>query len=122
MTRERIELGMRGERLAFEELKKLGYKILERNYRCRFGEIDLIARHRDTLVFVEIKTRRGKTLGYAKEAVNSGKQRRMSKAALAYLKAKTQGCVSARFDVVAISLTSSGPEVEIVTDAFELAY
>jgi putative endonuclease len=122
MTRERLELGMRGEQLAEEKLKALGYKIVERNYRCPFGEVDLIARHRNTLVFVEIKTRRGRSLGYAKEAVNAGKQRRLSKTALAYMKANAAFDSRARFDVVAVSLVNGPPEVEIVTDAFELAY
>jgi putative endonuclease len=122
MTRERVELGMRGEQLVVEMLKGLGYKIVERNYRCPFGEIDLIARHRGTLVFVEIKTRRTKPLAYAKEAVNAGKQRRLSKTALAYMKANAELDTSARFDVVAVSLINGPPEVEVVTDAFELAY
>ncbi|HDR14171.1 MAG TPA: YraN family protein [Desulfobacteraceae bacterium] len=122
MTRERLELGMRGEQLAVEKLKGLGYKVLERNYRCPFGEIDLIARHHKTLVFVEIKTRRGRPLAYAKEAVNAGKRRRLSKTALAYMKANGACDSSARFDVVAVSLINGPPEVEVVTDAFELAY
>jgi len=122
MTREHLELGIRGEQLAEEKLKGLGYKIVERNYRCPFGEIDLIARDRNTLVFVEIKTRRGKPLAYAKEAVNAGKRRRLSKTALAYMKANAAFDSSARFDVVAVSLINGPPEVEIVTDAFELAY
>jgi len=122
MTRERLELGATGERMALEELERLGYRILERNFRCIAGEIDAIARHGETLVFVEIKTRRGKSLAYAKEAVNARKRRQLSKAALVYMKASRACDVSARFDVVAVSLTDGPPKVEVVTDAFELAY
>jgi putative endonuclease len=122
MTRARLELGMLGEQMALEELKRRGYKILERNYRCALGEIDLVARHRDTLVFVEIKTRRGKSLAYAKEAVNAGKRKRLSILALSYMKAHA-GCEkSARFDVVAVSFEDGPPKVEVVADAFDLAY
>ena len=122
MTTERLELGVTGERMALDELERIGYEILERNFRCKAGEIDAIARHGETLVFVEIKTRRGKSLAYAKEAVNARKKRQLSKAALAYMKANRVCDTSARFDVVAVSLTDGPPEVEVVTDAFELAY
>ncbi len=122
MTRERLELGALGERIAVEELTRLGYRILERNYRCSVGEIDIIARHREILVFVEIKTRRGRSPGYAKEAVDAGKRRRLSKAALSYLKAHGACDASARFDVVAVSLADGPPVVEVVENAFDLAY
>lgn len=117
-----MELGKRGEVLAVGELKKLGYKIVETNYRCRLGEIDLIARDGKSLVFVEIKTRRHKPLGYAKEAVHPRKQRQISKAALTYMKQNRLESAKARFDVVAISLTSEGPKIEVIKNAFDLAY
>lgn len=122
MTRERLELGALGERIAVEELTRLGYRILERNYRCPVGEIDIVARRHGILVFVEIKTRRGRSPGYAKEAVDAGKRRRLSKAALSYLKANGACDASARFDVVAVSLADGPPVVEVVENAFELAY
>lgn len=122
MSRERRELGALGERMALEELERLGYKILERNYRCALGEIDIVARDRKTLVFVEIKTRRSKSLAYAKEAVDAGKRRRLSKVALAYMKAHDACDTSGRFDVVAVNLSDGPPQVEVVVDAFELAY
>ena len=117
-----MELGKRGEALAVGELKKLGYKIVETNYRCPLGEIDLIARDGKSLVFVEIKTRRYKPLGYAKEAVHPRKQRQISKAALTYMKQNRLESAKARFDVVAISLTSEGPKIEVIKNAFDLAY
>ena len=70
MTRERLEIGKLGEDLALKKLKKLGYKKIIRNYRCPLGEVDLIAEDSGTLVFVEIKTRKGRSIEYAKEAVN----------------------------------------------------
>ncbi|MBW1788236.1 MAG: YraN family protein [Deltaproteobacteria bacterium] len=123
MTRARLELGKRGEDLAFQAVKQLGYKQIVRNYRCSQGEVDLIARDGATLVFIEIKTRRTRSASYAKEAVNRRKQRQLSKVALAYMKANDCEEVSARFDVVAIGLLpGEAPEIEIVRDAFELDY
>lgn len=122
MTKERLELGEFGEDLALKKIKRLGYKEIVRNYRCPLGEIDLIAKDGDTLVFIEIKTRRGRSLGYAKEAVDAKKKRKLSKVALAYL--KTNRCVGARarFDVVAVSLGRGKPEIEVIKNAFDLAY
>ena len=122
LTRDRLELGKRGEELAYGAVKRLGYKGIVRNYRCPLGEVDLIAKDGDTLVFMEIKTRRGRDLGYAKEAVNAKKKRQLSKVALFYM--KSEGCcdVRARFDVVAISLERGKPKVELIKNAFDLAY
>jgi len=122
MTKERITLGRLGEDLARERLKDLGYRILKSNYRCSLGEIDLIARDGDVLVFVEIKTRRGEYLGQVKEAVNRRKQGQLSKVALAYMKSNNLWGSKARFDVVAIGFIDGKKEIEIVKNAFELAY
>jgi len=122
VTNERIALGRRGEELASRRLRHLGYEILERNYRCPLGEIDLIAREDDVLVFVEIKTRRNRSLGEAKEAVHKKKQGQLSKVALAYLKSKNLWGAKARFDVVAIGVGTGKEKIEIIRDAFELAY
>lgn len=122
MTRARIELGSWGEDLAVKTIRGLGYRKIVRNYRCPLGEVDLIAKDGDTLVFIEIKTRRTAAPGYAKEAVNVRKQRRLSQVALAYMKAN--GCMEtrARFDVVAIGFREGRPAVEVVRNAFDLAY
>ena len=122
MTKERVELGRFGEELALKKIKRLGYKKVIRNYRCPLGEVDLIARDGDTLVFIEIKTRKNKSMEYVKEAVNARKRRQLSKVALAYI--KSNGCcdVKARFDVVAISLGGDKPQIEVIKNAFELAY
>ena len=122
MTRERISLGEMGERLALKKIKRLGYKFIAKNYRCPLGEIDLIARDGDCLVFIEIKTRRGRSIGYAKEAINKRKMRQISKVALAYMKANNCCDVKARFDVIAINIKDDREEIEIIPNAFDLEY
>jgi len=122
VTKERITLGRFGEKLARERLKDCGYRILATNYTCPFGEIDVIAKDGDVLVFVEIKTRKNKSLGQVKEAVNSRKQRHISKVALAYIKSHNLWRSKARFDVVAVGLLDGKKEIEIIKNAFELAY
>lgn len=122
MTRERLELGKRGEDLALKKIKRLGYKFITRNYRCPLGEIDIIARDGDCLVFLEIKTRKGRSTGYAKEAVDKRKRRQISKAALTYMKANDCCDERARFDVVAININEENEEIEIIKNAFELEY
>jgi putative endonuclease len=122
VTEERLALGRLGEELASRRLRSLGYEILERNYRCRLGEIDLVARDGDVLVFVEIKTRKNRPLGEAKEAVNRRKQGQLSRVALAYLKSKKLWDTKARFDVVAIGVGEGKEKIEIIRDAFELAF
>jgi putative endonuclease len=122
LTKERLELGKFGEELALRKIKRLGYKKIVRNFRCPLGEVDIIARDGDTLVFMEIKTRKGRSIDYAKEAVNAKKKRQISKVALAYMKSRDCSDVRARFDVVAISLGRGKPEIEVIKNAFELAY
>ena len=122
MTRERLDLGKLGEELAFKKIKRIGYKCLARNYRCPLGEVDLIAKDGDTLVFIEIKTRKGKSIGYAKEAVDGRKRRQLSKVALTYIKANDCWHMRSRFDVVAINFNNNEREIEIIKNAFDLAY
>ncbi|MBW1704393.1 MAG: YraN family protein [Deltaproteobacteria bacterium] len=122
MTKERLSLGRFGEDLAFKEIKDLGYKRIIRNYRCPLGEVDLIAKDGDTLVFIEVKTRKGRSLAYAKEAVNDKKRRQLSKVALFYMKSNNLNEVRARFDVVAVSLAGGDQQVEVIRNAFESAY
>lgn len=122
MTKERIALGKLGEDLAFKKIKRLGYKKVIRNYRCPLGEIDLIAFDGDTLVFLEIKTRKGRSVDRAKEAVDARKQRQLSKAALFYLKSEGLIEKKARFDVVAVSLEGGKTQIEMIQNAFDLQY
>jgi len=86
------------------------------------GEIDIIAKDKETIVFVEVKARRSNDFGNPKWAVTPKKQRKISMVALYYLKATKQNDAKARFDVVAIRLSHENPEIEIVKNAFELAY
>ena len=122
MTQERLSLGKKGEDLALARLKELKYKILERNYKCLLGEIDIIAREKDTLVFVEVKTRATKDFGGPAAAVTGRKQRQLSKVALTYLNQKRLKDVPARFDVVTVELISPPPKIEVIRNAFELCY
>src|SRR4030067_2650176 len=117
---EKKELGKKGEELALRFLKKKGFRIIEKNYVCKMGEMDIIAREKDTLVFVEVKTRTSTTFGPPQLAVNPKKQSQMSKVALNFLKEKRLGDVKARFDVVAILLGPRGEEIELIRDAFDL--
>lgn len=119
MSRDRKRLGREGEDRAARFLKKKGYRVLERNYRAPYGEIDLIAMHQGELVFVEVKTRASDSFGAPELAVNSRKQERMVKAALGYLRHKNLHQVPCRFDVVAIS-PSTEKEIEVIPNAFEM--
>ena len=122
MSNPRQELGKRGETQAAGLLKKKGYKILEQNYRTRLGEIDIIARDKKTLVFIEVKARASSGYGHPKLAVTPAKQRKISMAALCYLKETDQTRAKARFDVVAVLASGPKPRIEIIKNAFELAY
>jgi putative endonuclease len=113
-------LGPRGEEAAARHLKRLGYHILARHCRSRLGELDLVAADGRTVVFVEVKTRRSTDAGLPAEAIDQDKQRRLTRAALAYLKAQGLLEHAARFDVVAIvwPVDSRHPEVEHYQNAF----
>jgi putative endonuclease len=122
MPNSRSQFGKEGESIAAKHLKKHGYRIISRNYRTKVGEIDIIAKDKGTLVFVEVKTRRSALFGNPKWAVTPKKQMNISKVALCYLKETDQCHVKARFDVVAINSSSDNPNIEIIKNAFELAY
>jgi putative endonuclease len=118
----RRRTGESGESIAVKFLKKNGYQIIEQNYRCKLGEIDIIARDGRVLAFIEVKARRTGDFGGPKRAVTPRKQRKISMVALKYLKETEQMEKKARFDVVAIRLLPGDPDVEIIKNAFELAY
>lgn len=118
MKDPRRRLGDAGEDLAAAALKKQGYKILERNYACPLGEIDLIARQGKTYVFIEVKTRKNDRFGAPQEAVSPAKQNKYRRLADYYLKQKRLGEVPVRFDVVGIMMEEEGPRLEIIQDAF----
>jgi putative endonuclease len=122
MLNLRQQYGAQSESLAARLLKQRGYTILETNYRTPLGEIDIIARDRDTIVFVEVKARRSLGFGGPKWAVTPKKQRKISMVALYYLKTTRQSQAKARFDVVAIRSLAEPPQVEIIRNAFDLLY
>jgi len=122
MLNKQQNFGKKSELIAAKHLKKNGYKILEQNYRTKLGEIDIIAKDKDTLVFVEVKARKSGLFGNPKWAITPKKQRKISMVALYYLKASKQHNVKARFDVVSIVTAEKNPYIEIVKNAFELAY
>jgi putative endonuclease len=116
----KLLLGQEGERLAERYLQKKGYKLVERNYRCAVGELDLIVLDRRVVVFVEVKTRTGHGFGSPLEAVEFRKQRKMIQAAQFFLSAKGLQQREARFDVIGISWTGREPVVEHIENAFDL--
>ena len=122
MTNQKQKVGKKGESVAVRYLKKQGYKIIEQNYRSKAGEIDIIARERKTLVFVEVKTRRTTSYGSPKYAVTPKKKKAISMAALYYLKMTHQTHADARFDVVSILAQEEDTRIELVRNAFDLAY
>ncbi len=118
----RRRIGERGEALALEYLAKKGYAPVQRNYRTRYGEIDLVVCHEETLVFVEVKLRRGTGFGDPLEAVTPGKQAKIRLVAEQYLASQGEDFAASfdelRFDVVAILLGTGKPKVRHVEDAF----
>jgi putative endonuclease len=123
MATPRQLFGQNGEAVALEHLKKNGYRILASNYRTPLGEIDIIARDKDTLVFAEVKARHSDRYGSPKWAITPQKKRKLSMLALYYLKTAHLMHQKARFDVV--SILAHGPDkwdIEIIKNAFDLSY
>ncbi len=115
----RQALGKMGEDIAVDYLEKQGYQILLRNYRCNFGEIDIIAQDKKELVFVEVKTRRNTNYGMPFESVTKVKQQRIRKVALHYLQETRPGTFDLRFDVVSILVEGEKSiEIEVIKNAF----
>jgi len=102
VTFVRKQLGKKGEDVAARHLKKNGYRILNRNYTCSLGEIDIIAMDGDVLVFVEVRSRSGESFGLPQESVTTRKQFKLRQLAWYYLKAEGKTGHSCRFDVIAV--------------------
>jgi putative endonuclease len=117
---DHLETGRAGEDLAASYLKKQGYRILERNYRCPYGEMDIIASEGGSVVFVEVKSRRSDHYGDPQNAVGVRKQKKLSLISLLYLNERNIPASNARFDVIAISMQAENVQVELIKDAFEL--
>ncbi|MBW6485041.1 MAG: YraN family protein [Syntrophobacterales bacterium] len=122
MTFARLGVGKRGEELAAVYLAKVGYRIIERNYRCIFGEIDIVAEEGGSIVFIEVKSRRSIAYGDPQLAVGARKQKKISMVALNYIEEKHQHSRNARFDVVAVKILPTGTTFELIKNAFDLAF
>ena len=113
-------LGRRGEDLAAKELERRGYRIVERRWRCRLGEIDLVAKDGDILVVVEVKARSRSDYGPAIDAVDARKRRKLVQLAEIYLKSRRLKKISVRFDVVGVTaLPGMRPTLQVIRGAFE---
>jgi putative endonuclease len=118
--RQPLSLGAKGEKAAARYLRKAGYHVVARSQRSRLGEIDLVAVDGRTVVFVEVKTRASHDAGHPADAIDADKQRRLTRAALGYLKRHGLLECSARFDVIAITWPANGrrPVIEHIQNAF----
>jgi putative endonuclease len=120
----KLELGERGEKCAARYLRRHDYKILTRRFRSRGGEIDIVCRDHEWLVFVEVKTRVNEDLGAPSEAVDATKQRHMTKVALDYLRLLKYPEVKFRFDIVEVLMHHGArkpDEVRLIRNAFEMS-
>lgn len=112
------KLGSQAEALAAAYLTKLGYKIIAQNINYRFGELDIVARDKQILVFIEVKHRRSQTYGMPYEAVTRSKQHKIILAAHAYLQKYPGKMPICRFDVVSLVGDLKNPHIEHISDAF----
>ncbi|MBI4596662.1 MAG: YraN family protein [Candidatus Tectomicrobia bacterium] len=120
MGDRRQEIGRKGEQVAEKFLKSSGYKILERNYRCPAGEIDIIAEEKGILVFTEVRTLSGEGWGLPQMSISFTKQKKIVKTSLYYLSEKRLWDRTCRFDVVAVTRPGEKEEsIELLRGAFE---
>jgi len=121
MTFARVNSGKSGEDQAVSYLKKEGYKIIERNYRTKLGEIDIIAEHKGCICFVEVRAKNNPDFGLPEETIVKKKQLQISKAALIYIKSRGLEDRNCRFDVVSVKgVDSPSPQINLIKNAFEL--
>lgn len=120
MSEKNISFGKTAETFAAGFLENNGYRILTRNYKNKFGEIDIIARQAQTVCFIEVKARLSQRAGAPTEAVTRAKQKQISKVALGFLQEKNWLDKKARFDVVAVNYEAETPLPTLIKDAFEL--
>jgi putative endonuclease len=119
MAMSRYRKGKEGERAAVEYLSSSGMKILDRNFVCPLGEIDLVAKDGKTIVFVEVRARQADGLCSPEESITAHKRRRLTRAALWYLKQRGLLNANARFDVIAVRWNGEEPEINWIVNAFE---
>jgi putative endonuclease len=115
----RKDTGILGEKIASEYLKKRGYHIKEANYRCKEGEIDLIAQHKDYLVFIEVRTKKSLAFGTPEESITAAKREKLRTLADQYLQTHDNLPQLWRIDVVAVELNSKGKpsRIELIENA-----
>jgi putative endonuclease len=118
MSKERQQVGIEGESLACDELERLGYHIIERRYRSRFGEIDIVADDAGTIVFVEVKTKTNDSFGDPVEEVTPQKQRQIASMGQEYATYCCPPNTPCRFDVVAVDLSVIPAKITVYQDAF----
>jgi putative endonuclease len=104
----RQEIGKLGEKIARDHLKKKGYRIQELNYRCREGEIDIICKKKDCLVFVEVRTKTGTGFGIPEESITFAKKGKLINSALSYLNKQTKPSELWRIDFIAVEMDGNG--------------
>lgn len=109
----RQETGKRGEKLAADFLKKKGYRILQTNYRCREGEIDIVSQKKDCLVFVEVRTKTSTEFGMPEESITFNKKEKLVASAFSYLNANNHSQSQWRIDFVAVELDKEGKTMRI---------
>ena len=115
----RIRLGAAGERAARGYLERKGYTILDTNFRCRYGEVDIVAQDGDCLVFLEVRTRRGRSYGSPEESITAKKEQRLIATAETYRKSKAGLPEQWRIDLVAVDVDWRGDitRIELVENA-----
>ena len=119
MAGKSLEFGKAAEESAAVFLKKCGYRIIGRNYKTRFSEIDIVAEDKGVICFIEVKARHSDLFGEPAEAVSPLKQRKISKSAACYLKENSLLERQARFDVLSVLYRKGKPEFNLIKDAFE---
>ncbi|HDQ41495.1 MAG TPA: YraN family protein [Desulfonatronum sp.] len=119
MSAGHLNRGRAGEDAAVRFLEKSGYVVLERNWRCKAGEVDIICLHRETVVFVEVRTRAEPAMVSPAQSVNRAKVIRLFKAASRFLSLRQWWEKPCRFDLIAVVDTGQGARLEHITDAFE---
>jgi putative endonuclease len=108
------EIGLRGEAIAQDYLKKHGYKIVLTNYRCRFGEIDIIAQEKSCLVFIEVRARSSDDFGTPEETITPRKKDKLIKSASYYLSSHNNLPPLIRFDFIGITMVGKGPQINLI--------
>ncbi len=120
MRGSKLDIGHQGEKHACKFLRKQGYRILERNCKTRWGELDIVARQGDVVSFVEVKSRTDADFLPPEASVTAAKRRKLARLAKAYLAREGLSSYPCRFDVVSVTFTEDGPVCELMQDAFQV--